>query len=208
MKNSSAPTAPTLAAADIGSAGQPTDGPHTVHGGAARAREDEGTGFTTVTRAKADRNPATQKEAVPGMTLPPPKTCTFKDPFGLTRVNGRTTNPVTVSMARTKQKARSSTLGPAYVFRKGAQQDAVKARLAAAQAHREEQLKRPKTTLPRNPYVDPEPSDGSDDGWNTASEGSPAPPKDGPAAPKVNPGADIPGRFVVDLDLLTLANAH
>ena len=97
MKNSSAPTAPTQVAADISSAGQSTDDPNIAHGGAARAHEDEGASFTTVTRSKAGRTPPTQKEAVPGMALPPPKTCTFKDPFGLTRVDGRTMNPVTVS---------------------------------------------------------------------------------------------------------------
>ena len=188
MKNSSAPTAPTLVAADISSAMQPTDDSSIVHGGAARAHEDEDTGFTTVTRSKSGRNSSTQKEAVPCVTLPPPKSCTFKDPFGLTRVNPRTMNPATISMARTKQSARSSTLGPSHLFCKGAHQDAMRARIAAAQARREAQPKKPKSTLPRNLYVDPEPSDDSDDGWETASESSPPPPTVGSAAPKARYG--------------------
>ena len=195
MKNSSAPTAPTLVAADISSAMQPTDDSSIVHGGAARAHEDEDTGFTTVTRSKSGRNSSTQKEAVPCVTLPPPKSCTFKDPFGLTRVNPRTMNPATISMARTKQSARSSTLGPSHLFCKGAHQDAMRARIAAAQARREALPKKPKSTLPRNLYVDPEPSDDSDDGWETASESSPPPPTVGSAAPKANPVVDVPGRF-------------
>jgi hypothetical protein len=142
----------------------------------ARAHEDEGTGFSTVTRSKApkaNRNPSTQKEVDP---------FSFKDPFG-----------VTIPTARTKQTARIGTRGSSYAFCKGAQQDAMKA--SAAPAHRVVRSLKPKATLPRNAYVDPEPSDGSDSGWETANEVSPPPPNDGPTAPKTNSVVDVPCRF-------------
>ena len=105
MKNSSATTAPTTIAADIGS-GLTSHDPSVVFGGAARAHEDGDAGFTLVTRSKRGRDPTTQKEGQGTAFSPLPSASAFKDPFGLARVSGRA-NPV--SMARTKQTARRST---------------------------------------------------------------------------------------------------
>ena len=66
---------------------------------------------------------------------------------------------------------------------------------SSAPARRVVRSLKPKATLPRNAYVDPEPVDGSDSSWETANDASPPPPSDGPTAPKTNPVVDVPCRF-------------